>query len=193
MARPREFDVDEVSERALEVFWKQGYQATTLQDLTSAMGLSKSSFYETFGSKHALFLVALDRYRDKVLARLVQLLDEAPRALDAVRSVFHAVARDAHSEAGQRGCFIGNSASEFGVGDPDCSCRVRSGLKALEDAFRGALERASQQGDLPAGKDARALARFLTASLNGLRLMAKAGAERDTLDDVVYTVLAALD
>ena len=81
MARPREFDSDQALEKAMQVFWTKGYEATSLSDLLSAMGISKSSFYATFGSKHELFLATLDRYGETHGAQLIALLksNESPR------------------------------------------------------------------------------------------------------------------
>ena len=192
MGRPREFDPNEALEQALQVFWAKGYEAASLTDLTGAMGLSKSSLYETFGSKHELFLATIERYKATTGARLAALLDGEGPAREAIAAVFESVIEDA-SHGDTRGCFLGNCAAEVAASDPAAAERVRAGLAGLEDAFHAAIARGQAAGEIPAEHDARGLARYLTSSLNGLRLTAKANPDPASLRDVVRLVLAPLD
>lgn len=192
MGRPRQFDRDEALERAMEVFWAKGYEAASLHDLTGAMGLSKSSLYETFGSKHELFLAAIGRYREAVVDPLAARLESDRPARVVLAEVFGEVIERAVRLRDSRGCFLGNCAVETAPGDPAVAAKVRAGLERIEDGFHGLLRRGQEAGDIPAGADARALARFLTGALNGLLVMAKAGHERERLEDVVRVSLSVL-
>ncbi|MGA7490288.1 MAG: helix-turn-helix domain-containing protein, partial [Xanthobacteraceae bacterium] len=132
MARPREFDADTALERAMEVFWSKGYEATSLDDLCEVTGLSRSSLYATFGSKRSLLLRSVDRYVEQRNPRIAEIL---ARPLP-VRDAFAALARQFIDQIvagpGRRGCFLGNCAAELPRGDRAALARVRRGLEATE-------------------------------------------------------------
>ncbi len=193
MARPREFNADEALEQAMQVFWSKGYEATTLSDLISAMGISKSSFYDTFGSKHELFLSAIDRYRSTMARRLIDVLEGDMPGREALATVFRTYVESALNGNGRRGCFVGNCASEQAPHDEDAARRVGDCLARMGKAYERALRRAQREGNVPADKDVRALACFLNASAQGLQTLGKAGADRATLEDVARVALEALD
>jgi TetR/AcrR family transcriptional repressor of nem operon len=193
MARPREFDVDDVLDRALEVFWAKGFEATSLTDLLEAMELSKSSFYQTFESKADLYRRCLDRYRHRVADQMMEQLERSASGRAFIDEVFRRLARNLEGPAGRRACFVMNDAGEVGQRDEAVARRVRLGAAQFERVFRAAVERAQQEGGLPPEKDAQALARYLVSSRSGLLAMRKAGAPKHELDDVIDVTLAALD
>ena len=188
MGRPREFDRDEALDRAVEVFWSQGYERTSVEDLTEYMGIQRGSLYAAFGGKHQLFLEALDRYEERFYRDTLRLLEEgSPR--DGIRRVFEKAVSDCACE-GAKGCFMTNTAVALAEDDPETAARVWGNLLRLEDAFEHALTRA--EGVVPAGKDARQLARFFTSSLQGLRVLSRCGVDTDVLNDVVEVTLSVL-
>ena len=193
MARPREFNVDDALERAMHVFWDKGYKSASLAELTRAMGLSRSSFYETFGSKHALFLEAIERYGGTMVERTVAELEGDGPARAAIAGVFGRVVDNAVARGDRRGCLVLNSAVEVSPHDPEAAARVAACLDRFEQAFHAAVVRGQRAGEIAADRDARALARYLTSSLNGLGVMIKAKPDRAVLDDIVRIVLSALD
>ena len=194
MVRPREFNAEDALERAMQLFWAKGYEATSLSDLTAAMGLSKSSLYDTFGSKHELFLAAMDRYNETVAARRAAgVIDGAKDSRAGIAAVFAAFLDEMVGQGEKRGCFVNNSAVELAPHDAAVAARVAAGLAHLEESFHGAVRQGQEAGDIAERHDARALARYLTASLNGLVVLAKANPERAALEEVVGVVLAALD
>ncbi len=194
MARPREFNAEDALEKAMQLFWAKGYEATSLSDLTSAMGLSKSSLYDTFGSKHELFLSAMDRYNETVAARRAAgVIDGAKDSRAGIAAVFAAFLDEMLDAGEKRGCFVNNSAVELAPHDAAVAARAAAGLAHLEESFYGAVRQGQEAGDIAAGRDARALARYLAASLNGLIVLAKINPERAALEEVVGIVLAALD
>jgi TetR/AcrR family transcriptional repressor of nem operon len=192
MPRPREFDVDAALDRALDAFWSKGYEATSLDDLCAATGLSRSSLYAAFGSKRDLLLRSVDRYVERRTPDLAAIL----AAPVPVREAFAALARrfidQIVSGAGRRGCFLGNCAAELPRADRAALARVRQGLAQTEATFRAALMRAAACGELPANADVAALARFLTAGFQGLRLVGKVNPDRAALEDVARTMLHCL-
>ncbi len=194
MARPREFNAEDALEKAMQLFWAKGYEATSLQDLTAAMGLSKSSLYGTFGSKHELFLSAMDRYNETVAARRAAgVIDGAKDSRAGIAAVFAAFLDEMLGAGEKRGCFVNNSAVELAPHDAAVAARAAAGLAHLEEAFYGAVRQGQEAGDIARRRDARALARYLAASLNGLIVLAKTNPERAALEEVVGIVLAALD
>jgi TetR/AcrR family transcriptional repressor of nem operon len=187
MARPREFDPEEVLERATGVFWKRGFEQTSLDDLCAATGLGRSSLYAAFGDKRSLYLRSLERYEERAVRRIAAAFDgRKPRP--ALEAFFAGLIDDIVAGPGRSGCFIGNCAAELARLDRSAAARVRASLVRIESAFREALEK-----DLPARADATALARFLTAGVQGLRLVGKANPDRAALEDVASTMLRCLD
>lgn len=194
MPRPRSFDRDDALEAALGLFWAKGYEATSLADLTRAMGLSKSSLYDTFGDKHTLFLAAFDRYADTRLGPALAMLEDTSRParirLEAFLRRFITIkVRDGD----RRGCMIGNTAVELAPHDDLAAARVKGALARVEEAFFTLLAEARDTGEIGPEKDPRALARFLTAAVQGLRVLSKADADARALDDVVRQTLSVLD
>jgi TetR/AcrR family transcriptional repressor of nem operon len=193
MARPREFDTGEALEKAMQVFWAKGYQASSLNDLIGAMGISKSSFYETFASKHDLFLTAIEYYDRTSVARLVNALEGEGPARPAIAGVFAAIIDALLVEGGRKGCFLGNCAVEAAPHDGDVEARVARSLARIEAAYYQAVRRGQQAGDISSDHDPRSLARYLMSSANGLMVVGKANPDRATLEDVARVVMSALD
>src|SRR5258707_10646914 len=113
MARQKEFDRDEVLHKAMEAFWTRGYEGASVQDLVKHMGINRQSIYDTFGDKHALFLQALDHYREIESRRVFELLERPGPVKKNFRQLFERVVEKAISEEGKRGCFVGNSMAEL--------------------------------------------------------------------------------
>ena len=193
MPRHKEFDTQEVLDQALRVFWSKGYEASSLCDLLGAMGLSKSSFYETFGSKHELYLAALDRYRDTESAGLVALLEGPTAARDAIAAAFARVVEGAKAKDEQRGCFLNNCATELAAHDAQAAGRVATGMARIEQAFARAVARGQAAGEIGSEHGAEELGRTLYCILLGLTVMAKAGRDPRAMEEVVSLALEALD
>ncbi len=193
MARPREFDIDAALERAMQAFWAKGYESTSLDDLCEATGLGRSSLYAAFGDKRGLYLRALVRYEDGVEERIAAALARPVPVRKAIAAFVDRLISDIVAGPGRRGCFIGNCAAELARGDRGAATRVRKSLERIEAAFRDALARAKAEGEIAASADVAALARFLTAGIQGLRLVGKAKPERKALDDIAATMLRCLE
>ena len=192
MARPREFDIDAALERATRVFWAKGFEHSSLDDLCAATGLNRSSFYAAFGAKRDLYLRALARYEDGSAARIAAALEGRP-VHDRVKAFLDGLIDAIVTGPGRRGCFIGNCAAEMARLDRGAAARVRRSLARIEATFRQALESARARGELPRRADPEALARFLTAGIQGLRLVGKANPDRAALNDIARTMLHCLN
>ena len=167
MARPREFDADTALDRAMDVFWSKGYEATSLDDLCEVTGLSRSSFYATFGSKRNLLLRSVDRYVEQRTPKIAAVLAQPLPIRDAFAALARQFIDQIVSGPGRRGCFLGNCAAELPRSDRAALARVRQGLESTEATFREALARAQARGELPSDADVDALARFLMPGSRG--------------------------
>lgn len=192
MARTREFDVDTALASAMNVFWSKGYEAASLDDLCEVTGLSRSSLYATFGSKRNLLLRSVDRYVEERNPRLAAVLAQPISVRDAFAELARQFIDQIVSGPGRRGCFLGNCAAELPRGDRAALARVRKGLEATEATFRDALTRARTRGELPADADMDAIARFLTAGFQGLRLVGKVNPDRTVLEDIATIMLKCI-
>ncbi len=192
MPRPREFDVDAALDRAMQVFWAKGYESTSLDDLCEATGLGRSSLYAAFGDKHGLYLRALERYEEGSAARINEALTRSVPVREAIAAFVGHLIDEIVAGPGRRGCFIGNCAAELARDDREAAARVRRSLQRIEAAFRDALGRAKARGELAPYADVVALARFLTAGIQGLRLVGKATPDRAALRDVAGVMLRCL-
>lgn len=192
MPRPRNFDRDDVLERALDAFWRQGYEATSIQDLVDAMGISRASLYNAFDSKHALFMEVLKHYEAQRMQAMVdRLCNPSTPAPDAIREVLEQAASS--DAADKRGCLMTNTAIEMCMRDAECTERVQVNFDRIESAFADAIERGQRGGDLSPGLDSQAMARYFTNALQGLRVMTAAHTDREALDDVVNVTMQMID
>lgn len=192
MARPKEFDPDEALDRAVELFWSKGYEATSIQDLVEALGINRSSLYSTFGDKHALYLAAIDRYCADVVAPAAAALDQATSPLAAIREQFFSIPSRASARRERRGCLLCNAAVERAPIDAEVQAEVMGGLGQLGTAFRRALVRARGAGEIAESVDPTALADYLLSSYVGLIVLAKAGRKPAQLRRTATLVLQAL-
>lgn len=173
MARPKAFAVDTALDAAVEVFWRKGYDGTSLDDLVAAMGIGRQSLYDTFGDKQALYRRALEAYRERGRAFVEAHLHAAADPLAGIRALLMSVA-ERDPRACRRGCLLLNAAGDA-ERDPDIARQVALNRDALLAAFEIALRRASAAGNLPAGRDPAALARGLLVTFFGLVAAARAG------------------
>jgi TetR/AcrR family transcriptional repressor of nem operon len=192
MARPREFDVDAALDQAMDIFWNKGYEATSLDDLCEVTGLSRSSLYATFGSKRNLLLQTVGRYAEQRTPNIAAVLAQPIPVRDGFASLARQFIDQIVAGPGRRGCYLGNCAAELPRNDRAALTQVRLGLEGTEIAFRDALARAKAHGELPADADLDALARFLTAAFQGLRLIGKVNPNRTVLEDIAKTMLQCL-
>ncbi len=143
--RPRGFVPEDALQAALVVFWRQGYEATSLTDLTAAMGLGRSSFYACFGSKHAVLMAAVRRYADEKFADFVAVTEAQPDPSAAVRAIIDAIADPL---GGDRGCLFVNSVTELAPHDPELVELARTHIGRVASLVTALLIRMGFQPDL---------------------------------------------
>jgi TetR/AcrR family transcriptional regulator, copper-responsive repressor len=171
--RPRSFDRDKALERAMQVFWRQGYEATTVSDLTRAMGINPPSLYAAFGDKEHLYLAALERYQQRRFDAVAKWFDEEPTAKAAVRRLLTEAAREL------RGSMLVLSATQCSAESlqPELAER-RASMRTI---VKVRIDRGIREGELPRGTDSNALTDFYSAVFQGMSLQARDGATRKSL------------
>jgi len=190
--RPIAFSPDEAANAAMRVFWARGYEAASTRELLDAMHISRSSLYQTFGNKEQLFLEALKRYRESLIARLNRQLEAAPSALAFLEGLFRETGTSAGTERAALGCLIFNSASELGQRGDLPSQQAHQCIAVITALFRQAVARAQAEGDIAPDRDADALASYLTMGMAGLRTLLKSGADAGQASQAVELLLNGL-
>jgi len=187
----KKFDRDEVLEKAMNLFWERGYEATGISDLLKRTGIGRQSLYDTFGSKREIFLEALNHYfRTRVGPLMAQLrAPGSPR--DNLMKAFE-LAEKSIAGPNFHGCMIGNTTAELTERDPEVQARVRGYLEAMEDAFADVLARGQQVGEFPDTIEPRDLARVFVHTLQGLTLLHKVLRDRATSRSVIESTLKLL-
>ncbi len=191
MARHKEFDPDEVLDRAMLMFWENGYANTSVQNLAHTLRIGKGSLYNAFGNKHALFLKTLDRYAETGIAMCEKLLAQYPPRI-AVGRILRRIVNDAMEDKKCRGCFIINASAEKVANDPAVADRILRNHQRQLACFSDAFQRAVTHGLMSPEHDPRALALFFVNTMKGLRIMARMGPRRKDLQAVVDTALKLL-
>jgi len=192
VGRPLQFDPDRALESAMQLFWKKGYEATSLQDLLKVTGLSKSSLYKEFGSKHALFERSIELYRGDMVQSLEDMLSKSASGLEFIEQFFQEVVKETRGRNARRGCLVMNTATEFAQSDPVISKLVKRGTTSFRNTFEKAVLRAQAEGDLPETKNSKMLATYLMTSMSGLKTQIKAGATADEVKSITKIILSAL-
>ena len=190
--RPREFERDEALDKAMDLFWSQGYEATGVAQLCAHMGVGRQSLYNTFGDKDALFTEALGRYRKLRLQPMIAGLRGPGSGLDNVRRLLQSW-EQASADVAHKGCLMANSIAEFGMREPLFAKELGSMLGEIEAAFTHALERAQDDGELPAGRDPRGLARLFTTIGQGLSTVGKLDPTGSFQRDAIASARALLE
>jgi AcrR family transcriptional regulator len=186
--RPRQFDPQEALDKALLLFWRHGYEGTSLAALTKAMGINVPSLYAAFGNKETLFKKALERYLQKPASYLPKALEQ-PTARRAVEELFRGAIDMVMNPHHPDGCLLVQGALASGPAAASIRKELSMCRAAAEAAVRRRLERAVAEGDLPAEANAAKLARYVLTLLWGLSVQAAGGATRAQLKQVVQLAM----
>lgn len=193
MARPIEFNKTKALDAAMDTFWTNGYERTSLQDLIDSMALSKSSFYNSFGSKHELFTDSLRSYSNMMSIDLQRRLDAAGSGRVFLERLLSEIVDTSTEESSLRGCFLLNTATEFAQCNKEVSELTRSGLNQFHSVFRKAIEQAREAGEVRSDEDPDRLAWFVFSGVIGLKTMVKAGVDKPTLNAVSRSILSSFN
>ncbi|WP_256756999.1 TetR/AcrR family transcriptional regulator [Cohnella sp. WQ 127256] len=192
MARQREFNVDKALDAAMQIFWEKGFEATSLSDLTSRMGIQRPSMYSAFGDKKELFEAALRKYTTSHSSNIRAKLQNRLSVKEGFRTFFEGIVADGYSDINNRGCFCINTMVELAPHDEKFEILTREHQMYLSAIFHEAIERGLQAGELKTDINAKALAQTLVVSLIGLTVMMKSRPERTFVDHSVEVILSLI-
>lgn len=190
MARSKEFEMNEVLDKAIQLFWMQGYEKTSIQDLVDSMGIHRRSIYDTFGDKHALYLKALQRYESIQNKKMRLLVEKKEPVKELIRQFLESSVR---KEAEPQGCFIVNSGVELGILDPEVAAFVEDSYSKTEKLLYDLVLAGQQKGELKTSLDPEAISQYLMNAWLGLRTMVKTASDQGKLTNIILTILNTLD
>jgi TetR/AcrR family transcriptional regulator, copper-responsive repressor len=183
--RPRAYDPEVALARATESFWKAGYSATSLDDLSAATGMNRPSLYGAFGDKRDLYLKALARYWELSRAAVKEALVYDRPLREALQRLYaKALSIYFSGKDGPRGCFAIGTATTEAVGDTKIRAALADGFRMLDEAFEARIRFAKDRGELPRDADPAALAMMASATLHTLAVRSRAGASRAALEAI---------
>jgi TetR/AcrR family transcriptional repressor of nem operon len=189
MARTKEFDPEQALAKAMELFWRLGYEDTSLEALMEEMGLAKQSLYDTFGDKRSLYLKALAYYRDQTNGAMQRMLGETRSVKDGFAKLLYGLVSETRAQH-ERGCLLLSANLQRDTRDAEIAEFLRDNQARVEAIFVQALRRAQKQGELPRNQDPTAIASFFVANIQGMRAMARLKSDRAALKQVARITLA---
>jgi len=192
MPRSKEFDEQRALAAAVDVFWRQGYENTSLEALMREMGIARQSLYDTFGDKRALYLKAMVFYRERTNSSLRESLASAPTVKEGFTRVLLGLVAESREQHG-RGCLLLSANMERAVDDEEIARFLEDNQAEVESIFSEALRRGQRGGKLGGETDEGALAKFFVATIQGMRAMARLKSDRRALRQVAKIALAVFD
>jgi|SRR5690625_4879922 len=191
MARPKEFDEREVLKKAMILFWEQGYEATSLQDLVNHMDIHRRSIYDTFGDKQTLFIKVLDLYEEMTERNLIHEVNKIDSTRLALQKLFEVTVFNKGRLP--RGCLMVNSAVELTVASPEVAEKTNRSFAKTELFIYERLVRGQEKGELSSTLNLKSLAQFIHNSFIGIRVLAKTTDDQQKLENVIDLTLSVLD
>jgi TetR/AcrR family transcriptional repressor of nem operon len=193
MARPREFDEAVALDAAMDCFWREGYEATSVRDLAARMGITGTSLYNAFGDKRSLFRQALQRYAERSTRERIARLESTLPPKQAVRAFLGEIVERSLNDLDRRGCLLVNSALEIAPHDAELGAEIAARLGEIEAFFRRTVTAAQADGSVPPDRDPADLARLLLGVTLGVRVLARSNPQRELLEGTARPALALLD
>lgn len=191
MARSKEFEEKEVLDKAMRLFWEQGYEKTSMTELVEHMGIHRRSLYDTFGDKHNLFLKAMDRFDDKISAALAGGVKRSKTASEALKFIFgFMIDGDEDSPAG---CLMVNSAVELAARDVEVDNKSTKAFTTAEQLLREIIIWGQRDGEFTSTYNAEELAEYLHNVWIGLRVMARTSASKEKLHRITHISMNLLE
>jgi len=193
MPRTKQFEEQEVLDKAMHIFWRKGYHATSMQDLVQGMGINRASLYDTFGGKQELFLRALQNYKTQQGGYVTTFLKTAPPTRATLEKLFQNIALEAQYDSENKGCFMVNTTVELINVDERIRDIVLSNKSEVEAAFADFLKRMQESGNLSQEKNSGQLAKYFFSAMGGLRISAVAAQDITEIQQITQGILTALE
>lgn len=192
MARKKEFDEDELLEKAVNLFWQKGYNATSAQDLVDCLGINRSSLYNTYTDKKTLFTKSLKYYQQKETNAMIAMLGKADNAKKALIQIFSGLIQESVEDSLLKGCLMVNTAVELAGVDEEVGDIVSKNNKSVEDALTKIIEKGQRDDQFSKKTDARSFARFIFGNITAIKVAARLGTPKQALEDIAEVAMAAL-
>lgn len=193
MARKKNFDETEVLEKALMLFWEQGYNATSIQDLVDHLGINRASIYDTWGDKHGLYLETLKHYRKFTSTHLLEKLRSNRSAREIIKDFLYDIVQDSVSDQTRKGCFLSNSATELANCDQSVHAMFSENRVKMEAVLNELIKEGQEHGEFSDKHSSESYARFIFNTAGGLRILAKGTISEIEMNEVVDVALSALN
>lgn len=193
MSRTKQFQEEEVLQKAVELFWKKGFHATSMEELVQYLGINRASLYDTFGGKRQLFEKAIKKYiRDNEQA-LHAFLNKQSSLKEGLINFFHLLVKTAVQDQELKGCFVVNTTAELAPHDPEIVKILQENKLNFEEILHQFLKRGLEQHEISADKDLAAIAQYLVVFFNGLKITAKVNPDEAELNSLIRLGLKVLD
>ena len=192
MARPREFDEDTVLDAATQLFWNNGYEATSMRDLADCTGMTTPSLYNAFGDKRTIYRLVLDRYVRLALETCAAIFGGDDPPLRALERYFDALVEEALADRLRKGCFVVNTALEMASHHPDFRDVVTEVFGEIEKYVRDCVAAGQRDGSIPTSQPPADIARLALSTILGIRVLARANPDRELLTGVVRPLFVLL-
>ncbi|MEM1336991.1 MAG: TetR/AcrR family transcriptional regulator [Bacteroidota bacterium] len=193
MPRTKQFNKEEVLEKAMELFWEKGFHATSIQDLVDHLGINRASLYTTFGGKDALFEQAFALYRETSGPAILVFFEGEVSVKAGFKKLFEHAIAEAVADPSKKGCFVVNTTTALIPGNEKIEQVLCSHRNKVEELFLTLVTRGIQRGEIAPDKNPKAIASYLFTFYNGLRVVSKLDTDPERLRQIVDTGLSVLD
>jgi TetR/AcrR family transcriptional repressor of nem operon len=193
MARKKNFDEVEVLDKAVNLFWEKGYNATSIQDLVDGLGINRASIYDTWGDKHQLYLSALKRYRQNSSSWLLNEIRTEQSALIIIKKFLNLTIQSVINDQDKRGCFIINSSTELSNCDQEVDDLVHENRRTMEKVLTQLIKEGQEDGEITKRHSSEALARYIFSTIGGLKVLGMGQITANELKEVIDVTLSALN
>ncbi|GGE31069.1 TetR family transcriptional regulator [Pullulanibacillus camelliae] len=190
MARNKEYDEGAVLDKAMKLFWEQGYEKTSMADLVEHMGIHRRSIYDAFTDKHTLFLKVMDRFGEKVRADVQAGIKQAETAEGAIEFIFDYILDG--EEGMPPGCLFVNSVVELAIRDADVDLKTRHAFIRSEQLIEEVVRRGQESGEFNKQHSAAHFAEYLNNVLTGLRVMIRTSLDKEKLQRISKLSISVL-